>query len=73
MRESYKVDTDAVCPFYHRHKSCAIACEGIYKGTTIVTQFETGADRSIHIDKFCRDKYRSCKLYRAISLMVYDA
>lgn len=73
MQKGYRIDTDAVCPFYRKHKSCSVICEGIYKGTTLTTQFETADDRTIQMDEYCRKEYRKCKLYRALSLLVYDS
>lgn len=72
MQKDYRVDTDVLCPFYRKHKSCSIRCEGIYKGTTLTIQFETAEDRTIHMDDNCRSGYRKCKLFRALSLLVYN-
>ena len=43
------------CPFYHRHDSNRIICEGLAKGNTINLVYESHNDRAEYLSKVCCD------------------
>lgn len=43
------------CPFYHRHDSNRIICEGLAKGNTINLVYESHIDRAKYLNEVCCD------------------
>ena len=43
------------CPFYHRHDSNRIICEGLAKGNTINLVYESHIDRAEYLNAVCCD------------------
>ncbi|MBE6685699.1 MAG: hypothetical protein E7591_00515 [Ruminococcaceae bacterium] len=66
----YTEDAYSECPFYIKESDCSIVCEGLYNGTKNHTVF--CEDKAEFKDRFCKNKYRSCRLYRALALKHYD-
>ena len=43
------------CPFYHRHDSNRIVCEGLSKGSTINLVYESHIEKAEYLKEVCCD------------------
>lgn len=53
------------CPFYHRHETNKIVCEGLCEGNTINLVYESQADRKLYMKENCNSILgcRDCPIY----------
>lgn len=58
----------AVCPYYHRHESNRICCEGTDDTNTINLVFCDAKALKAYGKRYCNDlvRCRSCKIYQAL-------
>lgn len=59
-------DTDCLCPFYVTNGELEIRCEGVISRTRCNSKFPNKAAKENHMDRFCRDDYRRCRLCRTL-------
>lgn len=56
-------DLHAKCPFFRRHMTQCIICEGVVLGTTDKIAFDKGGRKQKHYDQYCCASFESCPRY----------
>lgn len=62
------ISADVQCPFYHRHDSNRIICDGLARGSTISMHFKSPERREAYMWQHCMDVKTCafCGLYGAL-------
>lgn len=63
-----KEDYFVQCPFYKKHDSINIRCEGVTKSSRIILQFDLKRKKDMYMSKKCRQKndYKQCMIYQML-------
>lgn len=58
------------CPYYHKHDSNKIVCEGLLDRNTIHLVYESPSDRKTHMTEYCNSiKWcRLCPIHSVLDL-----
>ena len=60
------------CPFFRRHSTREIRCEGVMDRTSSALLFERVKDKVFYQTTYCERRYECCEHYRLLMASKYD-
>ena len=60
------------CPFFRRHSTREIRCEGVMDRTSSALLFERVKDKVFYQKTYCERRYECCEHYRQLMASKYD-
>lgn len=71
MPNEWRAIVNAKCPYFERESKFSVTCEGIYKNTTIKTEFESEDDKIKFEERECFRYPNEC-IVQKIKNKIYD-
>lgn len=60
------------CPFFKRHSTREIRCEGVMERTSNALLFERVRDKAFYQRTYCEGRYECCEHYQLLMANKYD-